>query len=496
MSLSKWIRKFFGPDGGDLETTTSPKVPSPQRNLSGEDLLLRLIEEDSLDSCIKVYINAESGKALESRAMDKIKKMARSLDDWRMISLKVSPSSPLGIFASEQLLLAAKTFKDWQMLYETVTDNETKVNALNKMAELADSWEEKLIVYRMAAEGSSLKNSFSALLKTQIKSREDWIRVAEASDGELEKISIEKAIELSAGNLNNLCTILSHDKVSSDDSLSEQVLNLVRELKMSADEWAGVINDEYYHPEKVKKIALEMLLASPELAGKGFTGWKAILEAAEEGGDLEKQAAKMTVAQAPVDDPEVLVDLLRISAIENDDELKEAVLEKLRIVSPTFFDKWKTLYENEEEEDIKKIALNKMIEGIDSIERLLEVDNLVSEDDEDEFEKLVLPKAKLVLVTKEVCRRIMEEYHAEGPLFETAFEFLLDQAEDTHQCFDLVTSLLNDWKDMNDDCNEDLLNKTISKLLTVATPTEVYIMSKLDGEYEELASEAAKKLED
>ena len=234
----------------------------------------------------------------------------------------------------------------------------------------------------------------------------------------------------------------------------------------------------------------------PEAASMGFEDWKKILDDAEERSDFEKHAATMTVAKAPADDPDKLVELLKYSVIDDDSDLREKVFEKLRATMPTLFTDWKDIYESTENNEVKEIARDKMVDGADSVDRLIEIHDTVDDDAQadDEFQKKFTAKAKEILKTEEDCRRIVENYTAESVLFTSAFQQLLGLASTTRGYFDLIVALMEDWKTEDDYINDDLLDETIDKLLSVATQNEIYIMSKLGDDFSDLVEKAEEKL--
>lgn len=493
-----FFQRWFGPAGGETPVSgpvsISPKMAAP-KVLDSDGILQKLLETTSIDGCIQVYTNAPGGSVVEQRAMDKVKKIARTFYDWLMIYQSVSPASALGIFASEQLFLTACTFEDWEKLSSIDSQENQRTTSLEKMAALAHSWEEQVKVYELASEGSALKAMMLNALKSQVKDVNDWASILEsANNREIKNLAGNTLIALTPNNLGALCDLLSCHEITHNSSLEEIVLDRIRKLKLTFTEWIEVVNDRD-QPLDVRSIAIEMVTNDPEMASKGFEGWKKILDAADEDSDLEKRAATIVVASAPTDDPDVLIELFQYSVISNDSDLEQSVLAKLQAVTSAAFEKWKSIYESADDNDVKKVALGKMIDGVDSVDKLIAVDEAVDDDDQDaDFEKLFGPKAKVILSTKETCRRVVENYFAEGLMFATAFGWLLDQAGDTRGCFDLCVSLLDDWKTEDDEVNDELFDKAVSKLLSVASQGEIYIMSKLGDEFGSLSSEARGRL--
>ena len=244
------------------------------------------------------------------------------------------------------------------------------------------------------------------------------------------------------------------------------------------------------------KYAFEQL----QVVDQTFDDWKKILDAAEADSELEKRAASIVVSKAPADDPQAIAELLDYDVINDDDQLQKEVFAKLRSVAASAFGDWKSLYENTEDDDVKDIAREKMIAGIDSLERLKDVADTVDNDeqDDDAFSKPFRVKAKAILVTEEACRNVVKNYTAEGPLFETAFDWLLDAAKTVGDCLDIYISLKDDWKTESDDENDDLLEKTVAKIISIATKSELYIISRLGentDDFDDLSSQAQSKLE-
>ena len=360
---------------------------------SYDQSLLSLLESTRLVDCLKVYTTAMPGSELEKQALEKIKKLARSFDDWLMIFQSVSPVSSLGILSLSELASAARTFEEWHTIHIHCEKNPVSLSALGRMAVLAHSKEEQVIVYGLAPAESQLKTSMFGVLKSQVR---------------------------------------------------------------------------------------------------GFEDWEALLDSSE--GELAKFAATIVIDLAPEGDLESIAGLLSHSAVQSDPDLTEKVLGKLRTAVASF-DDWVKLYGNAEDDDVKQLALSKLIDGIDSVDRLIAVEEAVQNDDQDDaFDKLFKPKAQTILVTDDACRRIVENYYAEGSLFVTAFEWLLGQATDTRGCFDLYVSLLEDWKTEGGETSDMLLEKTTEKMLSVANQTEMLIMSKLSDDFGDLSSEAKSRL--
>ena len=467
-----------------------------KKDLDPDVILQKLIETSSIEGCLRAYTSAVSGSNIEQVAIEKIKKLARTFDDWILVIQSISPTSDLGKYALEQLPLTACTFDDWQQVYSICSDS-VHSTALEKMAATAHSREEQICVYTLAPEGSAIRASMLSALKSQAKSIDDWTALCESSEGDLQKFAASMVVEQTPDAIEDLSNLLSYNAISDNPELNEKVLSRIRALKLPFDKWISVAEDGNL-PDEVRSIALDRLVNDPELATKGFDDWKRLLTRAESGSEFEKHAASMAIAKAPDNNPVAVDDLLGYDVINDDSDSRAAVLEKLRSILPTYFDGWKSLYENTEDDEVKEIARDKMIEGADSVDRLIEVDEAVDESDQDDsFDEKFSSQARRVLVTEEDCRRIVEKFYADNIFFETAFEWLLDNAKTTEQCFDLLTSLIDDWHDESDDVNGELFDKTMEKLLSVATPTELYIMSRLgedDEVFQELGEKAGNKL--
>ena len=491
-----FFKRIFGFTAVAPETSFPSKdtlKSVPAKTHDADVLLQKLIDSTDIFDCIRAYTSAMGGTVIEQRALDKIKKLARSFEDWKSIFNSVSPASSLGSYALAQLLTTARAFTDWQYVYSICSSDDTRLVALEKIAAVAHTREEQIQVYEMSPENSSIKALMLSTLKSQAKSLEEWKDILDSSNGDLERFAMAMVVELTANKIDDLIYLLSHNSI--DDKTEEKILSRIRGLKMSIEDWTRVAEDEDT-PVNVMTISLDKITNDPEVKPKGFEDWKKVLDIAREGSELEKTAASMVIAFVPLDDLDVVEGLLDYPVVENNSDLEEKVLEKLRVVSSAFFDGWKGLYENTENEEVKEIALDKMIEGIDSIERLFIVDeDMVDEDDQDEeYDKKLGPKAKSLLTTEEDCLRVTEKYYAGGIVFSSAVERLLVIRDTTERCLDLFLSLLNEWKDTDGDCNDDLLEKAEDRLLSVATTSEIYILSKLGGEFGEIASKARNKI--
>jgi len=388
-----FIRNLFAP----IREGKMPSELAKSQGTSYDASLLRLLESTKVSDCINVYTSAIPGSTIEKQAIGKIKKLVSTFDDWLRIFQSVSPMSSLGILALEELTRTASTFDHWHAIHSRCPNDALSSKVLEKMAVLAHSKEEHIVVYNLAPAESQIKTSVLEVLKSQVKGFDDWKAILDSSEGDLEKFAAFMIIDLVANDLDSISELLDH------------------------------------------------------------------------------------------------------SAFENDTDLSNKVLTKLRAVEASSED-WTSLYENTENDEVKKLALEKMIEKVDSVERLIAVYEAVDGDDQDEeFDKFFNPKAREIVVTKEACAKISENYYADDRLFVLAFEYLLNQATGMREYFCLFLSLIDDWEIEGGGSNDELIEKATEKLLSVATPNEIYIMSKLGNEHDEftnLAQEAEKKLEE
>ena len=399
--MSVWSFILENLPGGSPPTKKKLAVKSPLATVS-VPVVSNLTEATSVADCLKLYTSSQSGSSLEKSAEDKLRKIIRDFDGWMEVREAVSPTSSLGIYAWNQLMLFAKTFEHWQQICHVCHDENVRTTALEKMATMAKSLEEKLHVYGVAPEGGVIKAQMFASLRSETKTTDEWLEVLdEAGDEALQKVAVE-----------------------------------------------------------------------------------------------------MAMATTPTDKPAALARLLDNSTIADDDGLTNSILAKLRAITPDVYDDWKDFYGDTENDQAKTIARDKLVEGINSFERLEEVDDLFEDNqdeyDEDEtFSAAYETKAKLMLSSEKICRSIVSNYYADSRFFRIAFGYLLSQAENTRQCLDLYQSALDDWHTEGDEADDDRLEEATTKLLAVATPTELYILSKLDEDnFGELGEKAQEKLEE
>jgi hypothetical protein len=214
---------------------------------------------------------------MEQLAADKIKKTARTFEDWLNVYHSVSPSSSLGQYAFEQLPVVAKTLEDWQQIYSTHPSEITRAMALEKMATMAHSTEEQVMVYDSAPETSPVKAAMLAVLKSKNKDFREWKKLFEISSGSLEKFAAVMMIESAPNDIGEIDGLLGYDAISNDAVLEEKVLARVRTLNISLDKWVEVLNDSDT-PDKIKTLALEKISKDPEMASKGLDDWTIILD--------------------------------------------------------------------------------------------------------------------------------------------------------------------------------------------------------------------------
>lgn len=474
--------RLFGPGDGLPPSKSASKDHS-------------VIESADLSGCIRIYTSSLAGSFEEQQATDKIKKIARSFQDWLRVSREVSPVSTLGTFALGQLPLMAQSFGDWHEVFSVSSAESARTLAVEKMASMAHGREEQLTVYGLAPEGP-IKEAMLQSLKSQAKTISDWRSIFESTTGDIGRFAGGMVIDLTEGNVSALSDLLSDSDLCSDPALKDKIWQRIHVLAASPDDWIALINDDDTADE-VRIYAIESVIGHSSVIAKGFGEWERILKRTEDDSDFEKRVAEKVVETAPLDDPEILEGLLGYEVISQSDDLRKSLIEKLKAVPGHHFDSWKDLYESTEEDDVKDICREKMISGADSLERLKEVESAIDADDRDsDFDEKFGARIREVVVSEADCRPIVEGYTAESVLFAAAFERLLDLSSSTQQCFDLFLSILNDWTDSDGNQQEDLVEKAIDRLLAVATPGEKYIMSKLGNDFGDLGSRAEAALPD
>lgn len=471
------------------------KGQGAQKVFNIDDEIRQMIDSPAFGDCVRAYLHSESGSTLEKMAFERIKKSGRTFEDWMLVYQSV-PTTPAGIYAVEKMMVIAKTFKNWQLICEYITDDNTRSIAVDKMGSLAKTRDELIYVYSVSSPESATRITVDRALRLQARSVEDWESIADFSSGEMRDFAVNMMVNLTDADVDELDNLLSAPVIAHNDNHKEKVFEKVRALPLSFSKWMEVVKDENVSDD-VKAIGVEKLINDPEMSSKGYADWLKVLDEAEEGSDFEIKAAVIVVDKAPTDDPVEVADLLEYSAIDNDSNLKEMILTKLRYISAEYYDKWKKIYENEDnDQSVLDIARDKMVEGITSFEGLAEVDETIREEDEDDdFNDNFEAKARAILISEEACRYIIDKYYADNSIFEIAAEWLIDRAKTTRECVDLVKAANDDWKMGDGEINSELFDKAIEKLLSVATPDEIHIMASLIGEdFDRLAEEATKKI--
>ena len=472
---------------------STPKAQAPTKPIQDQNAALQqLIETVSLPECIRAYVSAVGGSPVERLAIDKVKKLARTFEDWMLVYGAISPVSVLGNYAFEQLPLTAVTFDDWQRVYLSCSSNGPRSEAaLQKMAAIAHSREEQVKVYNLAPEGSQMEQSMFAALKLQAKTLDEWETIYDSSEGELRRFAAGMMVDLAPNDVSVIDSLLSHDPDDAD--LKDRSFAKIRSLSLPLSDWIDVVNDVDIS-DRVRNLAMEKVVHDPEMAAKNFDELVEILGDAEDDSEFEKYVADLLVAKAPQDDPAKIVGLLEYSLISDDDELRARVFQRLRTAATTF-EVWKDIYESTEDEDAKAIARDGMIDCVGSADMLIELDDAIGDDKDDEYDERVAPKIATVLRTEAECRIIVDKYYADSVLFEGAFKNLLGLATTMQECLDLFLSLLDEWKTEDDEVSDKLVGLAVDKLLSVATPGEIYITSKLGGEFDVLGERAQSKID-
>jgi len=487
---------------------TAKIEPPSQVGLSVEkfdrDAALRKLIDSNFNDCVKAYANTESGSPLEKLAFEKIKKTGRTFEDWLTVYVAVAVT-PAGIYAFEKMTATAKTFNEWKKIYEYNLDASTTQMILDKLASLAKLREELMYVYNISSEGSSTRIMMEHALKAQAKTAEDWEVIAEASSGEMREFAVNMMIQLTEDNVEDLDDLLAADVIGSNEKFKTKVLDRISALSLSFDKWLEIISHEDIDGE-VKAIALERLTADPTMAGRGYKDWEKLLNEAESGSDFEKKAASIVIDKVDSNNPEAIVNLANYSIIENDENLFARVIEKIHLaVAPV--KKWKEVYENFDGSDsgsshsqIVNLVLLKMIESITNIEELVEVDGVIDDDNHtDETTEKFEAKAQMILVTKEACQRIIDEYYANDDLFGVAADWIIASAKNTKECIDIFFASIEDWKTNSDDGEntvDELIEKASARLVEIASDNELHILSKFpEDDFGDIAKTASRQLE-
>lgn len=477
-------RAFGSPVASDHIVQQPTPKPASKIQPQSDDGWKQMIEQGGLNECLQAFINAHPGSAIETLAESKIKKIARTLPDWIVVREKVSPTSSLGKYALDQLPLVAQTFSDWETVHSLNASEISKSLALEKMAAKANTLAEKAAVYQLAPEGSPVRFAMIASLKSQAKTEEEWQQIFEDSTGELERFAGDMMIELASKDVKKLVELLSFEYSDDSKGFAKKVLAAIWKSEASLAGWIEVAKDSDT-PEEVLSIAIGRIVNHPEAKDKDFAFWLETFKSAEEGSDFEKLVIKQMIAKLPSDDPHAGADLLEYSQINDEDEFREKILEALRTMSASAFESWKKVYEladNNDDDDLRAIAMKKLVEGIDSAEKLDEVDELVDSDQkDDDFEEAFMEKARSFLKADGDLDKLSGKYHSDSAIFVTAVEAALARATTADKCIYIFLQLLtnSDWETEDGDTNEDLLEKALDRLMEVATDSELYIMQQL-----------------
>lgn len=420
-----------------------------------------LIKAATVRECLGAYAIAKEGELPAERVLDRLKKIARSFDDWLDAMTYVGQESELGKSISELLMTMSLSFEQWQQvyralsaetvrtqvmgkmlplagtlsdlehLYDLARDRTLREDILKRMAPLARTLEEKVRVYDLSAEDSPIREAISRELMLMAKSFGDWERILDQSDSEsaLERFAAARLVESAPGKLSDLANLLSYEAISRNDQLRNSVLLRLKQAQASFEEW------------------------------------KDVLEGSEDGSDFEHVAASMLVGKAS-EDPKILVDVLDFDCIYDDSELREVVLEKLRHTHASF-GIWKDIHS--ERDEVGEVAVEKMIETATTVDELLEVAEMTDGDRDDETDAKFVEKFKSSFGANETdCRKVLDDYDEEHVLFSVALKCLLDMAQTAEQCLKIY---------FETDYDDDNTDAILDRIFSVATPGECAIIA-------------------
>ncbi len=440
--------------------------------VSAREMLARAT---TVRDCLEAYTVAEDRELPDERVFDRLKKFARTFDDWLDISKKIDQESGLGKLVSERLTAAATTFLEWEWIYLAATSNLLREQAMEKtlslpatfldlegfykciedpkfreavlkrMVPLAHTLEEKVCVYDLSGEGSQARQDIARDLTLTAKNFEEWRSIFETAEGgsDFEHFAVAKMVELAPETLSELANLLSYDVISAlHDELRDAVFQRLKQVRASFEEW------------------------------------ETAFENAEDDSDFERFAASMLVDNVPAD-AEKLANLLGYGCVYDDAKLRETTLEKLR-QAPATFEVWKEL-RGDETDEVRAIATEKMIAAVEDVDQVIEAAEAIDDDEDGQGE--LAARVKTLTLDEKALEGILDDYGNDSFLFSAAFEKLVEMADTAIRCLYLYAT----WETSDDDGD-----KALDKLFSLATREECSIIA-LSAEDESALHERAEK---
>lgn len=228
----------------------------------------------TLSDAIRAY-RRNSDEVRERELSNEIVGLAHTFDDWLQVAVGVSSSSPLWKIAEKELAKVASSFEQHEKVYEFSSQPDIQNLALEKMAALAKSLDERLQVYTLAGADSLTGQAIFKQIISEERSYDEWEELfgsAEA-DSPLEHFAAKKLIEV-AETPEALAGLACENQIS-DTELEQVILTKLRGVAASFEDWSTIASNydgdiEIVAREKMIDTATtieEMLEIADEISG-------------------------------------------------------------------------------------------------------------------------------------------------------------------------------------------------------------------------------------
>ncbi|MBI5134299.1 MAG: hypothetical protein HZA81_02860 [Candidatus Taylorbacteria bacterium] len=471
---------------------------------------------ETLRQCIRIYVNTETGSVLEGKTIDKISKLARSLDDWITVHNEVSQDSRLGQKALEKIKETAKSFSDWsRVLCLDAADASLKSHATAKMSETAKTFEEWATVLSRSSESepaSGIAAKAEAELIRLSVAFDQWLSLySKEGAGEAFKlVALKKAIE-SAKSLDELVRV--YREIPDGDESETSVLSAIKAFEADFEDWKRTYDEDV--SEALASLALEKMAVTAgtfsqwtdvcdyaesremfEVLDKAtveiskidasFSEWKELFERADEDSPFELTIATKAIAAAG--DLDDLVELHKAAA--GSSKAEKLVFEALQGREGESRDSWKSVCEDDEAtEELAELAFAKVAAASRGLDDVFDLCELLNDDDERikaaaaAFNRLGLSRGKVIECLKDGSCPQALSLHA----FESAFCLSVS-------VFELVelSLVIRDEDNEDMDCPDDLERRVAEKAVRIATHSELRLLALLAEDGSELHDAAQK----
>ena len=212
----------------------------------------------NLSDALVAYRRA-GGKWLDQQsATREIEARAQGFDDWLQVAAGVPPASDIGQRARNELMSAATSFGQYREVYRFSEQSDAKSAALEKMAALATSLDEKLHVYELADADSEMRKVIFRELTSETRSCEEWTELFENADvaSPLERFAAEKVIE-TTNTPEALAELVCNSRMADNLSLEAMMFAKLRGITASFDEWHDLVDS---YSGEIETVGVEKMI--------------------------------------------------------------------------------------------------------------------------------------------------------------------------------------------------------------------------------------------